>query len=114
MATYEVSREIETVATGKASTTSTAKSSAAASVRETIEAAGDLTVETEAVDVFEFPAGPFDPYRITVRATVAVVVDADDESAALEDGRERVDAALAAADLDDWEYAGSAAVEAPT
>jgi hypothetical protein len=78
MPTYHVTRRFETVSTVSAGTTGTAKSDAADSVRETISEAGGETFESvtaEATDVFEFPAGPFDPYRITVQGTVTVAVE---------------------------------------
>jgi hypothetical protein len=116
MAGYEIRRTIEAVSTGSASTEGVAKTDAEAAVAGALREAGgeDLrSVEAEAVEVYEYPNGPFDPYRVTVRATVAVVVDEDGEQAALAAGGERVDAIVAAADLDDWEYVGGTELEAP-
>lgn len=116
MATYEVSRTVETVATGRASTTNTAKTESAASVAEAIAAGGGdalADVETEALDVYEFPSAPFEPYRITVRATIAVHVEADGERDAIDRGGEVIEELLSASDLDGWEYVGSTELEAP-
>ncbi|MFB6083852.1 MAG: hypothetical protein ABEJ94_06375 [Halorientalis sp.] len=113
MDTYHVRRGFETVATESAGTTGTAKSDAADSVRETIREAGGETFESvtaEAADVYEFPAGPFDPYRITVRGTVTVTVESDDETSAVETGRQLIEDRLTAARLDGWEYTDEATV----
>ncbi|MFB6143260.1 MAG: hypothetical protein ABEJ30_07975 [Halorientalis sp.] len=110
MPAYEISRTVETIATGHAASTGVARTDAAESVREALtDAGGDALrgVDAAAEDVYEFPAGPFDPYRVRVQATVTVAVEAADESSAIERGRERVADVLTAADLDDWEYVGT-------
>lgn len=107
MAAYQVSREIKTVETGKASSTSVARRNAADSVRDTVDAAddaGSLTIDTDAVDVYEFPAGPFEPYRVTVSATLVAAVEAVDEPAALAAGADAIETTLSRAELDEWEY----------
>mgnify|MGYP006278926919 CR=1 FL=1 len=113
MTTYHVRRAFETVATVSAGTTGTAKSDAAESIRESVREASGETFESlsaEATDVFEFPAGPFDPYRITVQGTVTVTVEGDDETNAAETGDQLIEDLLTAARLDDWEYLDEATV----
>ncbi|WP_424018252.1 hypothetical protein ACOZ4N_02005 [Halorientalis pallida] len=113
MTTYHVRRAFETVATVTAGTTGTAKSDAGESIRESVrEASGETfeSVTTEATDVFEFPAGPFDPYRITVQGTVTVGVESDDETSATETGDQLIEDLLTAAQLDGWEYLDEATV----
>lgn len=107
MATFQVRRAFETVATVSAGTTGTAKSDAAESVRDAITAAGGETFESVTVtgtDVYEFPAGPFDPYRITTQGTVTVAVESEDETSAAETGDQLIEDLLTAAQLDGWEY----------
>lgn len=116
MAAYEVSRTVETVATGRASTTNTAKTESASKVAEAIATAGGeelVDVDTEALDVYEFPSAPFEPYRVTVEATVTVHVEGDGECDAIDRGGEVIEGILAASDLDGWEYVGSTELEAP-
>jgi len=111
MGTYTVRRGFETVATCNASGTSTAESAAESSVRATVEAAaGDALADlsVEAVDVYEFPSAPFEPFKITVRGILAVTVEADGPDQAPEAGSTVIDDALSAADLDGWEYRGDA------
>ncbi len=115
MRTYHVRRAFETVATESAGTTGTAKSDAADSIRETIGEASGETFESTTVDateVFEFPAGPFDPYRITVRGAVTVAVQDDDETSAVGTGEQLIEDLLTAARLDGWEYLDEASVTA--
>lgn len=115
MSTYRLRREIETVATAHAASTGVAKSEAADAIREQLRTAGTETIadlDVEATDIFEFPSGPFDPYRVHVVATVTVTVDAADESAALDAGTDAIADLLAAADLDDVEYVGTAELDA--
>ncbi|RXK51521.1 hypothetical protein [Halorientalis pallida] len=107
MSTYHVRRAFETVATVSAGTTGTAKSDADESIREAVREAGGETfesVDAEATDVFEFPAGPFDPYRVTVQGTVTVTVESDEEASAAETGDQLIEDLLTAARLDGWEY----------
>ncbi|WP_336002448.1 hypothetical protein [Halorientalis halophila] len=107
MTSYLVRRGFQTVATESAGTTGTAKSEAAASIRETLLAAGDGSIETvsaEATDVYEFPSGPFDPYRLTVQGSVTVAVESADEQSGVASGERLIEELLTAADLDGWEY----------
>jgi len=113
MPSYTVRRDVETVATANAASDSVAKSAAVEQVREQLAASDALAdFDAEAAEIFEFPSGPFDPHRVTVDLTVAVVVEAADESAAIEAGDAEIDALLGALDLDDIEYAGPARVDA--
>ncbi|WP_299267630.1 hypothetical protein [Halorientalis sp.] len=115
MRTYHVRRTFETVATESAGTTGTAKSDAGDSIRADIREAGGEPFESvaaEAIDVFEFPAGPFDPYRITVQGEVTVAVESDDEASAAGTGAELIDDLLTAARLDGWEYLEEASATA--
>lgn len=114
MSTYQVRRTIETVATAHATSTGVAHDETKAKVREAITDAGDSAFEgvaVESTEVYEFPSGPFDPYRMTVRATLTVSVSAPDESTAIEDGRNAIDELLNSADIDSWEYAGDTTLE---
>ncbi|PSP85665.1 hypothetical protein BRC83_02775 [Halobacteriales archaeon QS_1_68_17] len=113
MPPYRVSREIETVVTGHASATSVAKRDAAARVERWLTAAGDdrlAGVDATAAGVYEHPAGPFEPYRITVRATLTVGVDAADEAAARDAADAAVGEILARSDLPEWSYRSPPAV----
>jgi hypothetical protein len=115
MPTYHVTRRFETVSTVSAGTTGTAKSDAADSVRETISEAGGETFESvsaDGTDVYEFPSGPFDPYRITVEGAATVAVESDDEASAAETGTQLLEDLLTAARLDGWEYLDEATVTA--
>jgi hypothetical protein len=114
MASYVVRRTVETVATKRAASEGAAARAAAAKVAEQLGAGehADRSVEAETIDVYEFPAAPFEPYRFTVRATVAVAVDAGTETAAIEAGDAAIDGLVADADLDEWEYVGSTELEA--
>ncbi|AQL43783.1 hypothetical protein BV210_14200 [Halorientalis sp. IM1011] len=113
MTTYHVTRGFETVATVSAGTTGTAKSDAADSVRESVREAGGETFESvtaEAIDVYEFPSGPFDPYRITVEGAATVAIESEDEASASETGGQLLEDLLTAAQLDDWEFLDEATV----
>jgi len=115
MSLYTVRREIETVGTANAASTGVAKSTAADDVREQLTAAGadDIdALDVEAADIYEFPSGPFDPYRIHIEVTLSVTVEASDDVAAGEIGRERIGEILVSSGLDDVEYAGPAQVDA--
>jgi hypothetical protein len=115
MRTYHVRRAFETVATESAGTTGTAKSDAADSVEAAVREAGGETFASttaEAADVFEFPAGPFDPYRITVQGDVTVAVQSENETSAVETGEQLIEDLLTAARLDGWEYLDEASVTA--
>jgi hypothetical protein len=104
---YPVRREFETVVTGHSSTTGVAKQDAAESARDRLADVADervVAVETDALDVYEFPSGPFDPYRISVHASLTVTVDAADETEALATGEAVIDDVLERADLDDVEF----------
>jgi len=113
---YQVRREIEAVGTAKAASQGAANDEAAETVLSAIaDAGGDALIEAEVTDasVYDFPAAPFDPYRFHLRTVVTVSVDADDEADALAAGTETIADLLSRADLDEWEYAGEAELEAP-
>lgn len=115
MSLYTVRREIETVGTANAASTGVAKSTAVDDVREQLTAAGADAIESldvEATEIYEFPSGPFDPYRIHIDVTLSVTVDAADEATAITAGEERIDEILTASDLDDVEYTGPAQIDA--
>lgn len=113
METYRVRRTIETVATANAASESVASSTAADQVREELSGTGafdEITIDD--TEIYEFPAGPFDPHRVTVRVTLAVTVDAADESAASEAGTDAIETTLAGTDLDAVTLVGTGQVEA--
>lgn len=116
MPRYTVQREMQAVATVHASSDSVAKSTVIEEVSEQLTAAGADSIETldiQPTDIYEFPSGPFDPYRLSVQLILAVPVEAADEQTAIEAGAETIETLLAATDLDDIEYVGSAQLDAP-
>ncbi|MFD1585493.1 hypothetical protein ACFR9U_00745 [Halorientalis brevis] len=115
MSLYTVRREIESVGTANAASTGVAKSTAADDVREQLTEAGAdaiAALDVEATDVYEFPSGPFDPYRVHIEVTLSVTVEASDDATATEVGEDRIAEILAASGLDDVEYAGPAEADA--
>jgi flavin-binding protein dodecin len=114
--THQVRRDIEAVGTANAASEGAAKTSASEAVVDAIESSDDgLLVSVEVVDssVYDFPAAPFDPYRFHLRTRVVVSVGADDEASAQTAGSDAIDDLLDRADLDEWEYASDAELEAP-
>lgn len=114
---HEVRREFETIATARAASERVARDNAVASVRDRIETAATdefplETVDAESVGVYEFPSGPFDPYRFTVHGSLTLGVPEDDAASARETGTEAITALLERADLDDVSYRGDPSVVA--
>lgn len=110
MPTYTVRRTIQTIATADAGSTSIAKSTAVDEVREQLTDAASSAVDDidiESAEIFEFPAGPFDPYRLTVTISLAVTVEAADEATAIDSGEDAIETLVTAADLDEVEYLGT-------
>lgn len=103
---------MKTVVTVSDSTEGTARSSARRKLRERLRGpepdGGSFSVDHAAV--YEQPAGPFEPYRMEVRLTLAVTVVDDDEASAREEGAETIESWLAASDLDGYEYESDPAV----
>jgi hypothetical protein len=114
MPRHTLRRTFEVVSTAHAASTGVAKTEAADAIREALTEADDGTIdsiETDATDIYEFPSGPFDPYRVHVTATVTTSVEADSESAAIDAGTDRIESMVAAADLDDVEFDGPAVLD---
>lgn len=107
---HEVRREFETIATARAASERVARDNAVATVTDRIETAATdefplEAVDAESVDVFEFPSGPFDPYRFTVHGSVTLTVP-DGGADVRETGETAIASLLERADLDDLSYRG--------
>ncbi|QSW97890.1 hypothetical protein [Haloterrigena alkaliphila] len=113
---FAVSRAGTTRVTLHGGSDTTACDDATDQLAETLETlAADGVIadwEIEDADVYEHPAGPFDPYTITLEFSVTVVVEADDADAATELGADAIDEALADADFDAVSYTSSPAASA--
>lgn len=112
---YEVRREFEAIATARAASERVARDNAVASVHDRIETAATdefplEAIDAESVEVYEFPAGPFDPYRFRVHGSVTLAVPDDEEGSAREMGEEAIASLLERADLDDVSYRGDVTV----
>lgn len=110
---HEVRREFETIATARAASERVARDNAVGSVTDRIETAATdefplEAVDAESVGVFEFPSGPFDPYRFTVHGSVTLTVP--DDGDVRETGETAIDSLLERADLDDVSYRGDLTV----
>jgi hypothetical protein len=112
---HEVRREFETIATARAASERVARDNAVGNVVDRIETAATdefplEAVDAESVGVFEFPSGPFDPYRFTVHASVTLTVPDDEDATARDTGETAIESLLERADLDDVTYRGDVTV----
>ncbi|EMA31090.1 hypothetical protein [Halobiforma nitratireducens] len=116
MTKYAVSREGTTLVTLHEGSDTTARDEATEEVTATLEeltAEGTITDwELDDADVYEPPAGPFDPYTITVSFAVTVTVEADDAERATEIGANAIDDALEEAGVESVSYTTSPAASA--
>ncbi|SFB69784.1 hypothetical protein SAMN05444422_101280 [Halobiforma haloterrestris] len=113
---FAVSREGTTLVTLHEGSDTTARDEATAELTETLEGLTDEgTIADWTVDgaeVYEHPAGPFDPYTVTVGFAVTVTVTADDADRAVEIGANAIDDALERAEVESISYTTSPAASA--
>lgn len=113
MAAYQVTHRVEAVLTVKADTKGAAFSTAHEELtRALVSLSADVTIENRETSVYEHPSGPFEPYRVAIEADATVTLDAPDEETATRRAKGRLEAALAdlGPEVDEWSFAGDAAV----
>lgn len=113
---FAVSREGTTLVTLHEGSDTTARDEATAELTETLEhltAEGTIEKwEVDGAEVYEHPAGPFDPYTITVGFAITVTVAAADADRAAELGANAIDDALETAGVESISYTSSPAASA--
>lgn len=105
---FAVSREGTTLVTLHGGSDTTAIDDA---TEQLADALASLATEGAVVDweitdaeVHEHPAGPFDPYTISVAFTITVPVEADDAEGATDRGADAIDDLLESADVESVSY----------
>jgi hypothetical protein len=115
MAAFTVARDIRAVVTDHASGASTALLGAEDRVERELRTAAEervTDVDIRSSTVHENPVAPFEPYRVSVTATLVVTIDASDRDAAADSATVPIEETLSRAHIDSWEFASGPVVEA--
>ena len=110
---YAVSRDGTSLVTLHDGSDTTAQDEAIGRLEEQLENVADGSITDWAVvdsELYEPPAGPFDPYTVAVEFTVTVAVEAEDAETAADVGASAIEDALETAGVDYVSYSTDPAV----
>lgn len=113
MTTYRVMRCVQAVLTVNAATDGAAFSKAREELAHSLETlSSNVEIDERETKVYEHPTAPFEPYRVSIHVDVTVTLEAADEETAARRAEGRLESALAdlGPEVDEWSFAGEAAV----
>lgn len=114
MTAFTVARDVHVIVTDHSSGTSTALFEAEDRVERELRTVAEehvTDVDIRSSTIHENPVAPFEPYRVSVTATLVVAVDAPDRDTAAERATADIEETLGRADIDSWEFGSNPRVE---